>query len=362
MSQTIERILNDQHENYILPFFWQHGEDEDTLRDYMRAIDEANIGAVCVESRPHPDFCGDKWWQDMDVIMDEARKRNMKVWILDDSHFPTGFANGAMKGQPLSLARRSICCQKYVLKAGEVLSLDADQVKHPDEKKPGDVEKQIAMMFGGKDESKPQSAFADDRLLGISVHFSDGPAEDLTGLVAEDGTFTYTPQEDGVLYKMNTTRNRGPHPDYINMTDGASCRVLIDAVYEKHWEHYADDFGKTIAGFFSDEPELGNGHLYELHHEMGIGFDMDYPWGQELEAALKAQLGADFARKLPLIWETEGDESQRAKARYIYMDILTRLVEKNFSTRLVIGVATTVCSTSDISLRITDNTAGQVLR
>ena len=50
MSQTIERILNDQHENYILPFFWQHGEDEDTLRDYMRAIDEANIGAVCVES------------------------------------------------------------------------------------------------------------------------------------------------------------------------------------------------------------------------------------------------------------------------------------------------------------------------
>ena len=334
MSQTIERILNDQHENYILPFFWQHGEDEDTLRDYMRAIDEANIGAVCVESRPHPDFCGDKWWQDMDVILDEARKRNMKVWILDDSHFPTGFANGAMKDQPLSLARRSICCQKYVLKAGEVLSLDADQVKHPDEKKPGDVEKQIAMMFGGKDESKPQSAFADDRLLGISVHFSDGRAEDLTGLVAEDGTFTYPPQEDGVLYKMNTTRNRGPHPDYINMTDGASCRVLIDAVYEKHWEHYADDFGKTIAGFFSDEPELGNGHLYELHHEMGIGFDMDYPWGQELEAALKAQLGADFARKLPLIWETEGDESQRAKARYTYMDILTRLVEKNFSYQI----------------------------
>lgn len=150
MSQTIERILNDQHENYILPFFWQHGEDEDTLRDYMRAIDEANIGAVCVESRPHPDFCGDKWWQDMDVILDEARKRNMKVWILDDSHFPTGFANGAMKDQPLSLARRSICCQKYVLKAGEVLSLDADQVKHPDEKKPGDVEKQIAKCLAAR--------------------------------------------------------------------------------------------------------------------------------------------------------------------------------------------------------------------
>lgn len=50
-----------------------------------------------MESRPHPDFLGPKWWEDLDVIMDEARKRDMKVWILDDSHFPTGYANGKIK-------------------------------------------------------------------------------------------------------------------------------------------------------------------------------------------------------------------------------------------------------------------------
>lgn len=46
------------------------------------------------------------------------------------------------------------------------------------------------------------------------------------------------------------------------MTDPESCKVLLDAVYEPHWKHYAADFGKTIAGFFSDEPELGNAELY----------------------------------------------------------------------------------------------------
>ena len=40
------------------------------------------------------------------------------------------------------------------------------------------------------------------------------------------------------------------------MMDSASCRVLIDAVYEPHYAHYGEEFGKTIAGFFSDEPEL----------------------------------------------------------------------------------------------------------
>ena len=116
MNETVQQLLNNQGENYILPFFWQHGETEEVLREYMAAIDASNIKAVCVESRPHPDFCGEKWWQDMDVILDEARKRHMKVWILDDSHFPTGFANGELKDYPDCYCRQSICCREMCIR------------------------------------------------------------------------------------------------------------------------------------------------------------------------------------------------------------------------------------------------------
>lgn len=118
MSRTVAQLLAGDVENHMLPFFWQHGEEEQTPRKYMRAIHDANCKAVCVESRPHPDFCGEKWWQDMDVILDEARKLDMKVWILDDSHFPTGFANGAVKKAPDALKRRSVYCHSIDLKAG----------------------------------------------------------------------------------------------------------------------------------------------------------------------------------------------------------------------------------------------------
>ena len=100
MNRVIKRNLEDQEGNYILPFFWQHGESEEVLRQYMKAIYDCGIRSVCVESRPHPDFAGPGWWRDMEVILDEARKREMKVWILDDSHFPTGYANGALKDAP----------------------------------------------------------------------------------------------------------------------------------------------------------------------------------------------------------------------------------------------------------------------
>lgn len=100
MNKRLQEVLEGQEQNYILPFLWQHGEEEQAIREEMARVHEAGIGAVCVESRPHPDFLGPKWWKDMDIIMEEARKRGMKVWILDDDHFPTGHAGGKVKEAP----------------------------------------------------------------------------------------------------------------------------------------------------------------------------------------------------------------------------------------------------------------------
>lgn len=107
MNDKIKKLLENKGGNYIFPFFWQHGEEEAVLREYMEAIHRCGIGAVCVESRPHPDFCGPRWWNDMDVILDEAKKREMKVWILDDSHFPTGYCNGKMTQESVTYADRA---------------------------------------------------------------------------------------------------------------------------------------------------------------------------------------------------------------------------------------------------------------
>ena len=106
MSQPILDCLQGKQDNYILPFLWLHGEEESVLRDYMRAVDSAGIKAVCLESRPHPDFCGERWWHDLDIILDEARARKMKIWILDDKHFPTGQANGIMENAPIELQKQ----------------------------------------------------------------------------------------------------------------------------------------------------------------------------------------------------------------------------------------------------------------
>lgn len=325
LNQKIQRLLEGKGDNYIFPFFWQHGESEEVLREYMRVIHDSNIGAVCIESRPHPDFCGPGWWHDMDIILDEARKRGMKVWILDDSHFPTGYANGAMASQPDELCRQSLVCRSFAVKGGEALSLDADTLAHPVAFEKNMAEQYIL--------TAPQRAFDDDRLLSVSAWNADnGTALDLHGEIRDGELSWIAPEGNWTVYLLHLSRNYGYHRDYINMMDARSCRVLIGAVYEPHYAHYAQDFGTTIAGFFSDEPELGNGHLYDTNDPYGAAHD--YPWSAELEERLRETLGPDYVLRLPLLWEGNVDAEETARLRCAYMDAVTELVREDFSEQL----------------------------
>ncbi len=325
LHEKIQKLLAGQGDNYIFPFFWQHGESETVLRKYMQIIHQSSIGAVCIESRPHPDFCGDGWWHDMDIILDEARKRGMKVWILDDSHFPTGFANGAMAAQPDGLCRQSLCCRCYALENGEALHLEPSDVLHP-----APFEKNMAEQFGMND---PQREFHDDCLLSACAWDpASNKVLDLRPYVSEGRLDWTAPAGAWNVYLLHLSRNYGYHRSYINMMDKRSCKVLLDAVYEPHYEHYKEDFGKTIAGFFSDEPELGNGHMYETNDPYGS--PNDYPWSSELELLLRSRLGDELELLLPLMWENDADPKATARLRHTYMDAVTRLVQEDFSEQI----------------------------
>ena len=100
-------VILGREDNYLLPFYWQHGTHRDRIPAQVQRIYDSGCRALCVESRPHPDFCGPDWWADMDIILAECEKRDMKVWILDDKRFPTGYANGMIekKGQKIRLMK-----------------------------------------------------------------------------------------------------------------------------------------------------------------------------------------------------------------------------------------------------------------
>jgi len=329
MSDKIQDLLRNNYKNHVLPFLWLHGEDEEILRKYIQVISECSIGAVCVESRPHPDFCGPKWWGDLSIILDEARKYSMQVWILDDSHFPTGYANGAMKNAPEELSRQGICYYGKKLK-GRKKEVRINVNKFLNKK--NDYSSILSIAFN---KANQPMVFSEDYIFSITAIHKKNSGDIQIDLMPyfEDGVLTWNkPEGEFLLSICKISRNCGFHRDYINMMDEQSCRLLIDAVYEPHYEHFGSDFGQTIAGFFSDEPELGNGRMFDFKNALGT--NQDLPWSKELEKSLESELGSDWKNKLPYLWENELDSNMTASIRYIFMNAVTRKVEKTFSQQI----------------------------
>lgn len=92
------------YDNHVLPFLWLKGEAHETITEYLEQIAGADIREVCLESRTHPEFCRDGWWADLRFIIGECKRLGLKIWLLDDAHFPTGYANGALADEDVDPA------------------------------------------------------------------------------------------------------------------------------------------------------------------------------------------------------------------------------------------------------------------
>ncbi|MBR1496087.1 MAG: hypothetical protein IJ617_00485 [Oscillospiraceae bacterium] len=336
MIKKVRECLSGEEGSYILPFFWQHGEEEQVLREYMNAIHNANIREVCLEARPHPDYAGEAWFRDVDIILDEAKKLGMKLWILDDAHFPSGQAAGTMADAPAELCKQFLNYHVADI-CGPVrgTTLDAAGMAHY---VPNPFA--AASPFGGGE----TRVFDDDRLFAVvasrldgkegDIYHVDDTLLDLTDQVAGGILHWDVPEGSWRIWVIYATRNGGGRGGYVNFMSKASCRKQIEACYEPHYARYKEEFGKTILGFFSDEPEIGNVSGYSGAAGRIGNPEMPLPWSEELPPLMEARFGADYRRKLVALWTNVGSEDFTAAIRTGYMDIVTRLAQKNFGEQL----------------------------
>ncbi len=309
----------------IFPFLWMRGEPEEILRREISKIAECGIHAVCVEARPHDDFCGPGWWHDMDIVLDEARARDMKVWILDDRHFPTGYANGLIETRYPERKKQYISCTTAdVFGPSRPLTLNVGRML-----KPTIGFWEIGLPVDYEEQAK------NSLLAAVALRFEEGDrfheeAIDLTDL-CHDGTLQFTlPEGQWRIHVIYRTRCGGGNPAYINMLDRESAHTQIEGVYEAHWERYASEFGKTIAGFFSDEPQFGN--IPDQCFDTRLGRrKMPLPWSAEMESLLEDRWGSQFRARLPLLFADTSEGTLQPLSRYDYMDCASRLYEQNFS-------------------------------
>ena len=319
MDQKLLDVLQGQEANYLLPFYWQHGDHYELIPEQVQRIYDSGCRALCVESRPHPDFCGETWWRDMDRILAEAKKRGMKVWLLDDDKFPTGHAAGLIAKKYPHLRQRMLV-ERHI----DVVGPMQDAAVIADTVDPTDT------LIG---------AYA-YRRNADQLETCGYEAMDLTGQIS--GHYLSWDIPEGVWRTFfYYESNRGRKGDYIDMVNPESVDVLIEAVYESHWAHYQEEFGHTFVGFFSDEPGFGNQifgreRFHYGMYENKIGkHSLALPWNENVRRRMQEKLGFDPVPHLNLLWyEDDRNGDDQAEIRFAYMDTITQLYSECFTKKL----------------------------
>jgi hypothetical protein len=271
------RDLPPEARRQIGPLFWLHGDDsKERLEMYVRKVAEGGNGAFTTESRPHNDWLGAGWWRDLDICLAAAKKQNLQLWIFDEKWWPSQAVAG--KVPPRFAAKR--------LEAATV-ELDGPRVF---EAEGYEGAKYVAAVAGQVTaEGKIQGSTLVDlgpNIQGGKLHWQ-APA--------------------GKWRIMKFTHK--PAPGLIQVggsqlsTDGASQDCVdwfLRTVYQPHFEHYGPEFGKTIRGFFYDEPETPG------------------DWGTELNRVL-AEWNVDW-KKAYVAYKFELAGEEQVAARYQYLD------------------------------------------
>lgn len=307
MEAHLSTILNNTESNMLMPFLWTHGEPAATVREVIGRINDAGMKAICVESRTHPDFLGAAWWADMQFILDTCQELGMRVWLLDDAHFPTGEAAGQVPQEH----RKWMLHEDHV----DVVGPCPDAALVPLKSLHGSIDRILAAKRTG---------------IGEQVE----PPIDITHCL-KDG-LVYWDVPDGVWRVFYLTIDQSTHQangysrhldTYLDPTSKDGTQVLISTVYEPHYRHFEKYFGNVFAGFFSDEPQIGTCAKYDAIY--GTTPFLPAIWGENIKKKMKERLGAEYETLLPGLWYDIGRET--SAVRVVYMDAVSQLYKENFS-------------------------------
>ena len=257
------------------PLFWLHGdESRQQLERYVRKVAEGGNGCFTAESRPHNDWLGPGWYRDLAICLEAAREHNLKMWIFDEKWWPSQSVGGKVPA-------------RYAAKR---LDASAVEVQGPRtwEAEGHGGNRDIATVVGrvtadGKIESSS--------LIDLTRHIHDGKL-----------SWQVPP---GKWKVMKFTHVQAPPLEQTKelSVDGASKDCVdwyLQTVYQPHYDHFKADFGKTIVGFFYDEPETQG------------------DWGTELDRTL-AERNVDW-KKAYVAYKYELAGEGQVAARYQYLD------------------------------------------
>ena len=180
-----------------IPFWsWNNKIEPDECKRQIRQMKEVGFGGFIIHARAglKTEYLSEDWFSCVEACIEEAKKQDMCVWIYDEFGYPSGFVGGALLTDENNLA--------------EYLEYERREIFD-------------------------ESAFA------VFIE-KDGVYQRVGSSTSAECYHT--------IYKRKSPCN-------VDILNPAVVDLFIEKTYEAYYKRFAKDFGGTIRGFFTDEPQ-----------------------------------------------------------------------------------------------------------
>lgn len=276
------------------PFWAWNGELEpEELRRQIRLMHRMGLGGFFMHSRVGlaTPYLSSQWFDCVAACVDEAKKLKMEAWLYDEDRWPSGAAGGLVTRDPRYRMRR--------LRVREYTDVAAFKPS-PD----------CVALFAAR----------------------------LEGAVAR-GVRRVGPRGKKMALQRGETlivfqREIQPCSDwyngytYLDTLNPTAVRAFIRTTYEAYACRFQKEFGKTVPGIFTDEPNHG-----PRLGEKGTEPTGTLPWTDRVPAVFRRRYGYDLIpHLLELVYDVEGDSLPAA--RYHYHECITHMYVEAFCRQI----------------------------
>jgi hypothetical protein len=252
------------------------------------------------------EYLSPEYFKFFQMLVAEAKKRDMRVWIVDDIGYPSGFAGGRFTREKPELRMQTLSvAERISVEGGSTLhhavSPDAVAVTAI-----GDDQSTIVLPVnhGSIDWTAPAGKW---QVLVIEHRFETSPTRSETNpkLATEPRPNTNNVQAKDKSQSLE---------DYLNPE---ATRQFLAFTHEQYKKYLGDEFGKTILGFRGDEPDYSVSGL---------------PWTQSFFNRFQQIKGYNIRPYVATFLLPRGTRitEEQARAKADYWDVFSILFAESF--------------------------------
>ena len=238
----------------------------------------------------------------------EAAKRNMRLWIQDESDYPSGFAGGYISERYPQIGMQDIVADITVrVQPGQTLQMPV----------PADTLAILAQEFDAAQQLKqtiPIPVPADHQLKWLTPAEGSTPNEPRATWQVLFVRHVYLSSPTRNFNRADGTRAKDAAYSLIDYLDPAATQTFLSIVHETYRAAVGSEFGKTVLGFFGDEPDYSSG----------------IPWTPTLLTQFQAQKGYDLTPYIATWFGHQPPTEASERARADYYDVWSGIFRSSF--------------------------------